>query len=171
MELCLLSCSLSFLGMKVKQDQNSKQAKARELLKKICAGVYISDGGNSLENEEISQLIFVAAKIGNVEFLIEFIRIKPDLIWKKDTEGRTIFHIAVQERHDSIFCLLNELGSIKNLILGIITNNGNNMLHLAAKLAPKHKLNAISGAALQMQQELLWFKVLIHILCLELVSI
>ncbi|GMY13644.1 isoform 2 of ankyrin repeat domain-containing protein 17 [Fagus crenata] len=112
--------------MKVKQDQNSKQAEARELLKKICAHVYISDIGNSRENEEISQLIFVAAK----------------------------------ERHNSIFSLLNELGSIKNLILEIITDDGNNMLHLAAKLAPEHKLNAISGAALQMQQELLWFKVM-----------
>ena len=96
--------------------------------------------------------------------MIEFIRIKPDLLWKTDNEGRTIFHIAVQERHDSIFCLLNELGSIKNLILEIITEDGNNMLHLAAKLAPEQKLNAISGAALQMQQELLWFEVLIHML-------
>ena len=105
--------------MKVKQDQNSKHAEARELLKKICARVYISDTGDSRENEEISQLIFVAAKVGNVEFLIEFIRIKLDLLWEKDNEGRTIFHIDVQERHDSIFSLLNELGSIKNLILEI----------------------------------------------------
>ncbi|KAL8239943.1 hypothetical protein R6Q59_016510 [Mikania micrantha] len=34
----------------------------------------------------------------------------------------------------------------------------NNLLHLAARLAPENKLNLISGAALQLQQELQWFK-------------
>ena len=46
----------------------------------------------------------------------------------------------------------------------ILNEDGNNMLHLAAGLAPEEKLNAISGAALQMQRELLWFKVLIHMI-------
>ncbi|KAF5800707.1 putative PGG domain-containing protein [Helianthus annuus] len=36
--------------------------------------------------------------------------------------------------------------------------DGNNLLHLAAQLAPIHKLNVVSGAALQMQRELQWFK-------------
>ncbi|KAL8504449.1 hypothetical protein ACS0TY_015859 [Phlomoides rotata] len=36
--------------------------------------------------------------------------------------------------------------------------NGNTVLHLVAKLAPPHKLNLVSGAALQMQSELQWFK-------------
>nr|GLL46216.1 uncharacterized protein LOC109168169 [Ipomoea trifida] len=34
----------------------------------------------------------------------------------------------------------------------------NNVLHFAGKLAPPHKLNLVSGAALQMQRELQWFK-------------
>lgn len=33
------------------------------------------------------------------------------------------------------------------------------MLHLACKLAPTHRLNCVSGAALQMQREIQWFKV------------
>lgn len=37
--------------------------------------------------------------------------------------------------------------------------NDNNMLHLVGKLAHPSELNIISGAALQMQRELLWFKV------------
>ncbi len=89
-----------------------------------------------------------------------------------DEQKRTIFHIAVEERHKSIFnIMVNDIGSIKDILLDNKTEDGNNLLHLAAKLAPEHKLNAISGAALQMQQELLWFKVLIHLLCFELVSI
>ena len=149
----------------VKHDQNSKQVEARDLLKRIC------DTENLIQNKEISQLIFVATKVGNVEFLIELIHINPNLLWKRDAKGRTIFHIAVEERHISIFNLLNEVGSIKNLIVEIKTDDKDNMLHLAAKLAPQHKLNAISGAALQMQEELIWFKVLIHMLSFVLVSI
>ncbi|CAA2990513.1 Ankyrin repeat-containing protein At3g12360 [Olea europaea subsp. europaea] len=37
-------------------------------------------------------------------------------------------------------------------------NSNNNILHLAAKLAPSSRLNSVSGAALQMQRELQWFK-------------
>ncbi|KAI3716438.1 hypothetical protein L1987_67315 [Smallanthus sonchifolius] len=33
-----------------------------------------------------------------------------------------------------------------------------NALHIAAKLAPPHRLNAVTGAALQMQRELQWFQ-------------
>ncbi|KAK7821293.1 hypothetical protein CFP56_037851 [Quercus suber] len=39
-----------------------------------------------------------------------------------------------------------------------IEEDGSNILHLAAGLAPQEKLNAISGAALQMQREISWFK-------------
>lgn len=149
--------------MKVKQDQNLKQTQAHQLLEEICVCAYKFDVEKLRENEEFSQLVFVAAEVGNVEFLIELIRFDFDILWKTDKKRRSIFHIAVQERHESIFYLLNEIGSIKNLIVETTTEEGNNILHLAAKLAPQHKLNAISGAALQMQKELLWFKV-IHFL-------
>ena len=167
----LLSCSLSFSG--IKQDQNTKQTKAHQLLKEICVYAYKSDVENLRGNKDvISQQLFVAAKVGNVEFLIEVIRMNIDLLLMVDSNGRTIFHIAVEERHKSIFNILNELGSIKDLILQNITkDHQNNILHLAAKSASQHKLNDISGAALQLQQELLWYKVLTHMLCFELVSI
>ncbi|RZB64851.1 hypothetical protein D0Y65_041072 [Glycine soja] len=37
-------------------------------------------------------------------------------------------------------------------------NNNHNILHLAGKLAPSDQFHVVSGAALQMQRELLWFK-------------
>ncbi|KAL0014027.1 hypothetical protein SO802_001096 [Lithocarpus litseifolius] len=140
--------------MKLKQD--SKQIQAHELVKEICVRAY--DVESLSENQELSQSLFVAAEVGNVEFLIELIRFDLELALKTDQTNRSIFHIAVKERHESIFNLLHEIGSFKDLIVENITNGENNMLHLAAKLAPQHKLNAISGAALQLQQELLWFK-------------
>lgn len=61
---------LYFLGMKLKQD--SKQIQAHELVKEICVRAY--DVESLSENQELSQSLFVAAEVGNVEFLIELIR-------------------------------------------------------------------------------------------------
>ena len=139
------------------EQENSKQAS--ELFEK-CLQEYRGDGGNS---SVIQNVLFDAAEEGNIECLIMLIRFDFDLLWKiKD--GKSIFHVAVEKRHESIFYLLNEIGSIGDIIIDGNTENMSNILHLAAELAPKEKLNAISGAFLQMQREMLWFKVHIHLL-------
>ncbi|KAI8555602.1 hypothetical protein RHMOL_Rhmol05G0185600 [Rhododendron molle] len=47
----------------------------------------------------------------------------------------------------------------KQTILGL-KDSSNNILHLAGRLAPRNKPTQVSGAALQMQCELQWFKVI-----------
>ncbi|KAK7833847.1 hypothetical protein CFP56_025187 [Quercus suber] len=146
----LLYFSLSIPGLKFKQE-NSKQSQAKKLLEK-CLQAYKGD-------VEISQVLFDAAEAGNIEYLIKLIRFDFDLLWKtRSTSKKSIFHIAVENRHESIFNLLNEIGSIGDLIINTKIEDTGNILHLAAGLAPKEKLNAITGAALQMQREILWFK-------------
>ncbi|KAF5769077.1 putative ankyrin repeat-containing domain, PGG domain, ankyrin repeat-containing domain superfamily [Helianthus annuus] len=122
---------------------------------------YITKMEVLLELERIqysSRLIFVAAEIGNTKFLSELIRQYPDLIWKTNDDGQTIFHIAVKHRQESIYNLLYETGSMKNFITCQRDMHDNNMLHLAGMGASKERLTDVSGAALQMQRELLWFK-------------
>ena len=51
------------------------------------------------------------------------------------------------------------MGAIKEIILTYVDAYKQNILHLAGKLAPKARLKLVPGAALQMQRELLWFKV------------
>jgi predicted ATP-grasp superfamily ATP-dependent carboligase len=111
--------------------------------------------------DKYSSFLFKAAELGNVEFLIILIRSYPDLIWKvlDKKSQRSIFHIAVKHRQKSVFNLINEIGAIKGIIAQYTDTCDNNMLHLAGLLAPLDRLNIKSGAALQMQQELLWFKV------------
>ena len=159
------SCSIP--GLKSKQE-NSKHSQVNELLKK-CLQCYRGDVENSNETSVISNVLFEAAEVGNIEFLVKLICFNFDLLWKRK-DSKSIFHIAVEKRHESIFKLLNEIGSIGDLIVGRKLEDGSNILHLAARLAPQDKLNAISGAALQMQLELLWFKVLIHALCVVIVE-
>lgn len=107
-----------------------------------------------------SRLLFEAAKSGNVEFLVILIRSYPDLIWKVDDRNRSLFHVAALNRHESIFDIVYELGAIKDLIVAYKEDTSKyNLLHLVARLPPPDRLQVVSGAALQMQRELLWFKV------------
>ncbi|KAE9598718.1 putative ankyrin repeat-containing domain, PGG domain-containing protein [Lupinus albus] len=105
-----------------------------------------------------SQVTFDATKVGNFHFVAELIRSYPDLIWEVDDKNRSIIHIAVLRRRSSIFTLIYELGSIKDFIATFEDEEGNNILHCASKLSPSYRLDLISGAALQMTHELVWFE-------------
>lgn len=147
-------------GGKDVENERKKQA-MKLLVERIWEKIVL------LKDSEISKLImkprpliFDAAKQGNFEFLTILIREYPDLVWKFDGRNCSIFHYAVLKRQEDIFKLIYEIGSIKEMIvLSQDKENGNNILHLAGLLAPQDRLNIVSGAALQMQRELLWFKV------------
>ncbi|KAL7616701.1 hypothetical protein Lser_V15G01873 [Lactuca serriola] len=47
-----------------------------------------------------SRVLFLAAEAGNTGFLVELIRKYPDLIWKKNENNQSIFHVAVSHRHE-----------------------------------------------------------------------
>lgn len=106
------------------------------------------------------ELIFDAANHGNVQFLSILIREYPDLMWKADrNDNYTIFHIAVSNRLEELFKFIYDIRSIADLMVESYDHEGNNILHLAGKLAPHNRLNVVSESALQMQRELLWFQV------------
>ena len=54
----------------------------------------------------VCTLLFDAAKFGNTEFLIKLIRSYPNIIWKKDNETQSLFHMAVINRQESVLNLL-----------------------------------------------------------------
>lgn len=107
---------------------------------------------------EPRNLILDAVERGNIEFLCILIREYPDIILlhlSKENDYN-IFHIAVMNRQEHVFKLIDELFYV---YINQIDEEGNNILHLAGMLAPSHRLNIAAGAALQMRRELLWFKV------------
>ncbi|KAG9149460.1 hypothetical protein Leryth_022203 [Lithospermum erythrorhizon] len=106
---------------------------------------------------DLVPLLFKAAELGIVEFLVVLIRSYPDFFWKVNKDGYTIFHIAVIHRQEKVFSLIHEFGALKDYILMLIDNDRNNMLHLAAIPQPQSRLKVDSGAALQLRKELLWF--------------
>ncbi|XP_023746060.1 uncharacterized protein LOC111894211 [Lactuca sativa] len=122
-----------------------------------------------LGNQEIigpadhnSQPLFVAVNMGNTEFVVELIRQYPDLLWKRNDNNQTIFHVAIIYRHEDIYNILHEVGeSIKDMITSVVDMQGNNMLHLAAMWPKEAKRDYNSGVGLQMQlmqREVLWFE-------------
>ncbi|KAI3913901.1 hypothetical protein MKW92_051686 [Papaver armeniacum] len=111
---------------------------AMELLKCICAKISLLSNNDILQFFLNSNILITAAKFGIVEIVIECIQTFPDQIWFI-CDGRSIFHIA-------------------KILASWRVESNNNILHLAAKLAPSSQLHTVSGAALQMQRDLQWFK-------------
>lgn len=104
--------------------------------------------------------IILGATLGNNVIVEEILESFPSAIWSRNHEGRNIFLLAVANRRENIFNLLYQMSEHKQLALQLQDVKNNNILHLAGKLAPPPQLNLVSGAALQMQRELQWYKVL-----------
>ncbi|XP_071913957.1 uncharacterized protein [Coffea arabica] len=113
---------------------------------------------SQLEKMEIDKVLYEAIKHGIVEFVVEILKFTPEIIWRKDKKGRTIFAHAIVLRQEKIFSLIYGLGTQRCIMARRHDVFGNNYLHLAAKLSPQSQLDRVSGAALQMQRELQWFK-------------
>ncbi|PWA44042.1 ankyrin repeat-containing domain, PGG domain protein [Artemisia annua] len=118
----------------------------------------IASSGQGDETPEHSfKMLFVASELGNTRFVVEILRLCPDLIWMVNDDNLSIFHIAVMCRHPDIYNLLYEIGLMRDCIFPLKDKDGNNMLHLAGmssvKMRPK-----MSGATLLLQRELLWFQ-------------
>ncbi|XP_076923326.1 uncharacterized protein LOC143585417 [Bidens hawaiensis] len=140
---------------KPKDDINSLLRGPIDPIMRDANGKVIMKGGKRTYS---SRVLFVAAEMGNTKFVVELIRHHPDLIWKVNDINQSIFHIAVSHRHESIYNLLHEIGSMKDMITPLSDLEGNNMLHLVGKNAEKNRLYDVSGVAFQMHWELLWFK-------------
>nr|KYP34887.1 hypothetical protein KK1_044098 [Cajanus cajan] len=87
--------------------------------------------------KEPTQVTFLAAEVGNFEFLSVVMSTYPDLIWELNTLGQSIIHVAALHRHSSIFNLIHEIGPTKDFVLTYMDDEGNTLLHCVAKLAPQ----------------------------------
>ncbi|KAM3742108.1 hypothetical protein ACB098_07G045900 [Castanea mollissima] len=135
------------------------QTLAHQLVERLSINAKQFQDLDEQSSSYVTSLLLDAAKVGNVEFLIILIRSYPDIIWKIDERKQSLFHIAVCNRQMSVFTLVNEMVAIKQIILTFFDpKRKQNILHIAGYLPPSCRLNIVSGAALQMQQELLWFK-------------
>ncbi|KAK7413007.1 hypothetical protein VNO78_04821 [Psophocarpus tetragonolobus] len=147
-------------GLEAIQKKKTLNAQALKLVQRLWELIVSSDEIQlgDLIKSPLSRPLFIAAENGIPEIVIELLYSFPDLLWKVDGQNRSLFHIAIMFRQEKIFNLIYDIGAHKDLITSYRDNNNHNILHLAGKLAPSDQLHVVSGAALQMQRELLWFK-------------
>ena len=104
--------------------------------------------------------IICASKEGNFELVSEIVKADPQYLRTHNKKSSGIFSIAVQYRQAKIFSLIYGLNMKNSLANATYSFDDNNLLHMAGMLALSTSHNHIAGAALQMQRELQWFKVI-----------
>ncbi|KAG8368426.1 hypothetical protein BUALT_Bualt15G0044200 [Buddleja alternifolia] len=109
--------------------------------------------------EKPFSILHEAAKEGNVELIDIIASSDPDLLLSVDRNNHTILHTAVLHRQERVFSLILQIDYLKEMLATSVDNDGNNILHLAGKLAPPRRLKVVSGAAFQLEREILWFTV------------
>ncbi|XP_060675762.1 protein ACCELERATED CELL DEATH 6-like [Ziziphus jujuba] len=127
-----------------------------ELLRRMCEEIKKLDE-TQISRSDIIPALFHAVKMGNFEFVQSILKSSPDLVEAGNSAGRNIFMVAIYHRQAKIFSLIHGVGS-KLRATNCVDQYTNNMLHMAGFLFPRPQLDRISGAALQMQRELQWFK-------------
>ncbi|PWA39837.1 Ankyrin repeat-containing protein [Artemisia annua] len=154
----VISPILRFFPMKV-QSAAKEDTDALKLLKiiwrRVCETMYIDE--IEVMMKEPPRILFVAADRGNTRFIAECLRTYPDLMFDKNEDGLTIFHIAVLHRHQGIYNLLYEIGSANHDICLLTDEMDNSMLHLVG-LNSKEMQTKMAGPSLLLQREILWFK-------------
>ncbi|KAL9991371.1 putative PGG domain-containing protein [Helianthus debilis subsp. tardiflorus] len=102
--------------------------------------------------------IIVAVKNNTIEVIEQITQSVPQSIWTREN-GYSLSQLSIINRCEKVYNFLaHEVTRDKYLHTVNKDKYNDNLLHLAGKLAPKHKLNMVSGAALQLQRELQWFE-------------
>ncbi|KAI3706225.1 hypothetical protein L6452_23822 [Arctium lappa] len=127
------------------------------LVNRICK-IVIEKVDHDLAWKILGSAITTAVTYGTHELIEECIVTYPGIIWY-DVGGFYLFLAAIKQRQERVYNLVHQMSGHKVFAATQLDGEENeNALHIAAKLAPPHRLNVVTGAALQMQRELQWFQ-------------
>ncbi|MED6220336.1 hypothetical protein PIB30_043945 [Stylosanthes scabra] len=163
------SILLKFPGIKEiykKKKTHHRVYQIMSCLRKRVASLNASE----LRDASAYDAMLKAAKYGIIEFIEWMRKANPDLLWATDRNKRGIFSHAILNRKENVFNLIHVVHGRKEIVVSRTDAFGNNLLHLAAQLGPSSSLAERSGAALQMQSEIQWFKAveeIVHPKCKE----
>ncbi|KAH1217699.1 E3 ubiquitin-protein ligase LAP [Glycine max] len=101
--------------------------------------------------------ILIAAKMGVAEMVEKILETDPVAIHDVDADNKNVVLLAIENRQPHVYSLLNERSMIKETAFRQVDNQGNSALHLAATYR-SYKPWRIPGAAMQMQWEYKWYK-------------
>ncbi|XVE80938.1 hypothetical protein DITRI_Ditri15bG0021800 [Diplodiscus trichospermus] len=127
---------------------------ARQIVKTMCAGVIWTFDNAS---DALKTPLLKAASLGIREIVEDIMQVYAYSTMFCDDNDYNIFHLAVLHRREKVFNLIKETGLFQKWVASYPCKNKENILHLAGKCNPSR---CIFGAALQMQREMQWFKVI-----------
>ncbi|KAD5961900.1 hypothetical protein E3N88_13373 [Mikania micrantha] len=146
------------------QKKKVMHTQALQLLRFICSEIAKLD--SKMVRDLIGQSLQVAAAMGNVEVVEEILISFPNAIYLMNMNKLGVFQIAISYRKANVFNLLYQITTQRHLLLTQRDAAYNTSLHLAAYLvggtndeASLDLRSSAPGAALQLQRELQWFKV------------
>ncbi|GLU08676.1 hypothetical protein SLE2022_255740 [Rubroshorea leprosula] len=123
----------------------------------FTAGELSKLNAKQVVDSRVVPAFFQSIQHGIIEFF-EIQKTNPDVMFCPiDGKTKFAFTYAIECRLEKYFRQFNTVD--QGRILAALTDeDGNNALHIVAKLGPESYLAQFSGAALQMQAELNWFK-------------
>lgn len=156
--MCHIAAQLKFKFFEATKTTEVNYRLAKTLLREICSRIkYATE--SKLHHDYYKNAILEASRQNSYEVVKVIVSVFPNAIWSVNEDGHNIIQCAVVNRSDKVYNLLYQMSEHKNIYRTVKDPFGNNLLHLAARLAAPEKLSHISGVALQIQHELQWFKV------------
>ncbi|TXG68581.1 hypothetical protein EZV62_003516 [Acer yangbiense] len=147
-------------SIKMVRDAKLKYECAVELVNHVCMKLHSMRYHQIMYFFQNPEPILGNPVTGGIEEIVRtLLQHFPYLIDYDVLPERNILKVAIECRQEKIVNMVKEISPIttKNLC-SPLPDSGNSALHLGGKLAPPFKLFSVSGAALQMQRELQWFK-------------
>ncbi|KAD3337862.1 hypothetical protein E3N88_33383 [Mikania micrantha] len=155
--ILLSSYQLSTVShVKQLHEDKVKHNRALTILNFICEEV---GKLRSNHDEHCYEAYISAVETNTPEVIRQITRIFPHYIRVNDKEGCSLAQHSIMNRCEHVYnFLVYEVTQDKYIHMASTDGAGNNLAHLAGRLASLDKLNKVTGAALQMQRELQWFQ-------------
>ncbi|XP_076919930.1 uncharacterized protein LOC143580906 [Bidens hawaiensis] len=109
-----------------------------------------------ISNDGYRKPILEAVRQGTYEVVDEILFKSPRTINCKDEEGHNIIQLAIINHSEKVYNLIHHITERTESYRTMRDSFGNNLVHLAGRLAPTFVLSRTTGAALQLQRELMW---------------
>ncbi|KAJ4946677.1 hypothetical protein NE237_014305 [Protea cynaroides] len=126
--------------IKLIHDKKLMHSQVLKLVRCILKQMEEMKSSEIIQHFEKNTILNEAVKNGIVEIVVESLKCFPNLIGGV-TDGKTIFHIAVEYRREKVLNHIYKL-SLYDSILFLSDGNRNKILHFAGKLAPYDRLNS-----------------------------
>ncbi|GKV48767.1 hypothetical protein SLEP1_g55561 [Rubroshorea leprosula] len=131
---------------------------ANSVLQYWCKEISTYRDARQLDESGTISAIFQAIKNGRVKIVIEILKSNPDLIWCNKNLSREILISAIKHRQGGILGFVLRLDAGKKTFLSLTDEDGNNVLHLVAKLSD-HRAYVSLDPTWAAQREGKWFQV------------